>query len=256
MPPTRSSRRAGRPRAAVGPPGAVFTVDGEVALASFMALGDGHLLEIADHFRMLAATEAARAADWRRIRGPLGASERLAAGALLWFALPDGSYWSVQEGQAAANLSDRPYWPRLMAGRNVIGDLVVSRATGRSTAIVAVPVRGRDGSVVGALGASVYLDSLSLRIEREMDLPDDVVFFSIDATPIGALQHDPSEIFTNPLELGEDLARAIREMLAHESGVVSYTYEGARRTLLYRRSHVSGWWYALGVVDDGQGGTP
>jgi hypothetical protein len=228
-----------------------FMVEGQVALASLMALSDGYLLSIADHFQMLANTDDARSADWERIRGPLGSVEELNGRALLWFALPDGSYWSVQGGSASGNLSDRPYWPRLMAGQVVLGDLVASKATGKSSAIVAVPVRGAQGDLVGILGSSIYLDSLSMRIKQEIDLQPDQIFFSIDATPIGALQDDPDQIFLDPYDLGEpELERAITEMLTREEGVVRYTFRGKSRTVLYRRSQVSGWWYAFGRVWD------
>lgn len=101
------------------------------------------------------------------------------------------------------------------------------------------------------LGSSVYLDSLSLRIKSELDLQPNQIFFSIDATPIGALQDDPAQIFLDPLALGEpELERAIREMLTHEEGVVNYHFRGKPRTVLYRKSHVSGWWYAFGRVWD------
>jgi hypothetical protein len=77
------------------------------------------------------------------------------------------------------------------------------------------------------------------------------IFFSIDATPIGALQDDPEQIFLDPYDLDEpDLERAIREMLAREDGVVNYRFRGKERTVMYRQSHVSGWWYAFGRVWD------
>lgn len=228
-----------------------FVVEGRVALASFMAISDGHLQQIANHFRVLASSEEVRSADWVRVRGPLGAVEQVNVRALMWFALPDGSYWSVQAGQAAGNLSDRPYWPRLMAGQTVLGDLVASKATGKSSAIVAVPVRDAQGGILGVLGSSVYLDSLSLLIKREIDLQPDQIFWSIDATPIGALQDDPEQIFLDPYDLGEpELENAVREMLTREEGVVNYRFRGKRRTVLYRKSHVSGWWYAFGHVWD------
>lgn len=228
-----------------------FLVEGRVALASLMAISDGHLQQIANHFRVLASSEDVRSADWDRVRGPLGAVEQVNVRALMWFALPDGSYWSVPAGQAAGNLSDRPYWPRLMAGQTVVGDLVASKATGKSSAIVAVPVRDAQGGIVGVLGSSVYLDSLSLRIKREIDLQPDQIFWSIDATPIGALQDDPEQIFLDPYDLGEpELEQAVHEMLTREEGVVNYRFRGKRRTVLYRKSQVSGWWYAFGHVWD------
>jgi hypothetical protein len=228
-----------------------FAVGGRVALASLVALGDGHLQQIAGHFEVLASSDAARSGDWERIRGPLGAVAERNVASLMWFARSDGVYWSLQGGAVAGNLSDRRYWPRLMAGETVIGELVASRATGKSSAIVAVPVRDAGGSVVGAVGSSVYLDSLSLRIKREIDLQPDQIFFSVDATPLGALQDDPEQIFLDPYALNEpELERAIREMLTREEGVVNYRFRGTRRTVLYRKSPVSGWWYAFGHVWD------
>jgi hypothetical protein len=228
-----------------------FEVEGRVALAALMALGDGHLQQIVGHFEVLASTADVRSADWERIREPLARVSGRNVAALMWFARRDGSYWSVQGGSATGNLSDRGYWPRLMAGQTVLGELVASRATGKSSAIVALPVRDANGVIVGALGSSVYLDSLSLLIKREIDLQPDQIFFSIDATPLGALQDDPAQIFLDPYDLDEpELERAIREMLTREEGVVNYSFRGKRRTVLYRKSPVSGWWYAFGHVWD------
>lgn len=227
-----------------------FMVEGRVALASLTALSDGHLQQIVGHFEVLASSEAVLSADWERIRGPLGAVAQRNVPGLTWFALPDGSYWSVQAGKAAGNLTDRAYWPRLMAGHTVVGDLVASKATGRASAIVAVPVRGAaSGAIIGVLGSSVNLDSLSLLIKREIDLQPDQIFFSVDSTPLGALQDDPLQIFLDPYAIDEpDLERAIREMLASEAGVVNYVFRGKSRTVLYKKSAVSGWWYAFGHV--------
>jgi hypothetical protein len=237
-----------RPAAIPGPAPA-FTVDGHVALHSLMALSDAHLQKLADAMHMLASTDAARSADWARIRAPLAEAARMNVPAVNWFALPDGSYWSVQEDRAAGNLSDRPYWPRLLAGQAVIGDLVVSRATGRNTAIVAVPVRGRDHVVVGVLGGSVHLDSLSALIRRDMQLQSNHLFYSLDAEPLVGLHVDPETIFLHPLQEGDpDVERAIREMLSNEEGMVSYSFGGNRRDVLYCRSPVTGWWYAFGVL--------
>jgi hypothetical protein len=227
-----------------------FTVEGQVALASLISLSDGHLMEISRFFQMMATAEVVQAADWERISPILGAVEELKVRSLMWFALADGSYWSVENGREEANLSDRAYWPRLMAGERVIGDLVVSRATGRASAVVAEPVRDGEGDIVGVLGSSVYLDSLSEQLKRELDLQPHQIFFAIDATPVTAIQHDLLT-FIDPLDLGEpELERAIREMLSREEGVVNYRFQGQRRTVLYRRSHVSGWWYAFGRVWD------
>jgi methyl-accepting chemotaxis protein len=226
-----------------------ITVDGSVALGAVMALGDGHLERIAGHLEMLARTADARSADWERIRGPLGAAKDLSDRALLWFALPDGSYWSVQEGRAEGSLSERPYWARVMAGETVLGALVVSRATRKTSAVVAVPVRNATGAIVGVLGSSSYLSELSERIHRELNLQPHQIFYSLDASPVVGLHVDPETIFLHPYEEGDpQLEKAIREILSRTEGTATYTFRGHQRTVLYRRSPVSGWWYAFGVA--------
>jgi hypothetical protein len=250
MGPTAISAQNGTD-AAGQPPAGAFTVDGRIALGSLISLSDGHLQKLADSLQMLAAMPEVRSGDWEQIQGPLGALAESNIPVLLWFAQPDGSYWSVQEGTAAATLSDRAYFPRLLAGKKVMGDLVVSKATGKCSAIVAVPVFRADGSVAGVLGSSVYLDQLSALLRQEMDLVGNVIFFSFDAQPLVALNWDPALIFLEPLTLGGEIKSAFLEMLSKEQGVVSYTFRDKQRTLLYRKSPVTGWWYAFGVVQDG-----
>lgn len=227
---------------------ATFTVDGRVALHALMALSDGHLQKTADILTVLAGSDAVLSADWERIREPLAGAARLTVPAVHWFALPDGTYWTLERGREAASLSDRPYFPRVLDGQTVIGELVVSRSSRRNTAIVAVPARAADGSVVGVLGSSVHLDSLSALVRDEMGGPDDhTIFFAIDGEPLGALHSDSSLIFTEPMKLGDEgMRQAFTRMLSGREGSVTYTFRGSPRTVLYRRSTVTGWWYGFG----------
>lgn len=226
------------------------TVEASVALHSFQSLVDGHLQKLADLLHMVAATEDARSADWERVRAPLAQVGAMTVPAALWFAKPDGGYWTLAEGRAAGNLSDRTYFPRLLAGQTVIGDLVVSRSTKRNTAVVAVPVGASDKAVVGVLGASVYLDKLGEIVRTEMGgLPPGSLFFAIDSKPMGALHSDPEMIFTEPMKLGDEaMQNAFRQILTSAEGSVRYTFRGQVRTLLYRKSPVTGWWCAFGTT--------
>ncbi|HEX6307167.1 MAG TPA: cache domain-containing protein [Longimicrobiales bacterium] len=226
-----------------------LTIDASIALHSLTVLGDMHLQKVADTYRLIASLPAVRSAEWQSIRMPLEEAARMNVAAIHWFALPDGTYWTVEQDEVAGNLADRPYFPRVLAGQTVIGELVVSRSTGRSTAIVAVPVYGDNETVVAVLGASIHLDSLSQRIREEMQLHPDQLFFSLDREPIVGLHTDPHVIFLHPLEEDDpELGRAIREMVSRDSGVATYAFRGRQRTVLYQRSAVTNWWYAFGIV--------
>ncbi len=230
-----------------GPP-SDFTAPSAVALASFMALGDEHLGGLAADLKVVAATEAARSADWDRIRPRLANLAPGNVSALLWFALPNGTYWSVQNGAESGNVSQRPYFQRVMAGETVIGDLVMSMATGRGVAMVVTPVKDVDGTVLGAVGGSVFLDELSERITQAMALPSDMIIYSFTAGAIVGLNRDPSLILADAMQLGPEIAGLFTEMLSRNEGIAQYTWNSRLRTVRYARSSVSEWWYAIGQV--------
>lgn len=217
----------------------------QVALSSLVALSDGHLQKLADTMRLVANTDAARSRQWARIRPLLNALRPMNVACLLWFARPDGTYWTFDGGRQRNTLLTRPYFPRLLAGHTVLGDLVISKATHRASAIVAVPIIDRN-AVAGVIGASVYLDRLSAQLREQMRLPADTIFFSFDSHAIVALNWDKTLIFLEPRKLSPDLDRAFGTMLAHTQGRETYTFRGKARTVIYRKSPLSGWWYAIG----------
>lgn len=228
----------------------VFKVDARVALASLIAVTDAHLVKLADSLSTLAASDTGRSGEWEQIRGPLADVAKQNVPAVLWFTLPDGSYSTLQSGLMKETLADRAYFPRVMAGQKVLGDLVVSKSTGKSSAIVAVPVRGSDGSIVGALGASVYLDRLSLMIGRSMDIDESMIFYAFDTQPLLAIVWDPGLIMVNPNKLGEVVGKAFSEMLTRNDGTVTYVFRGKKRVVIYRKSPVTGWRYAFGILPE------
>ena len=80
-------------------------------------------------------------------------------------------------------------------------------------------------------------------------LDENTIFYAIDAEPLGALNSDPSLIFTDPMKVGDAAMRkAFAAMLTSEEGVVTYDFRGGHRTVIYRRSPITGWWYAFGVI--------
>ncbi len=224
-------------------------VDGQVALHSFMSLSDNHLQKMAQTLQVLADTEVARSGDWKQIEPRLKEVGDINLPAVLWFAHPDGSYWIVGKGKAEPNLSDRPYFPKLIGGKTIIGSLVIGKTSGRPSAVVAVPVRDANHKVVGALGGSIFLDQMSDLIRKEMGVGKGEIFYSFDSTPLLGLVWTRDMIMADPLSSPE-LQAPFREMLSSDEGIIHYTFRGKQRTVVYRRSPLTGWWYAFGVLPD------
>ncbi len=136
---------------------------------------------------------------------------------LTWYARPDGSYYTVADGLTSANLKNRSYFPVVLAGKESVGTVVVSFATGRNAGIVAVPVKNQ-GAVTGVLGSSVYLDTLTGTLRDEIPAP--FVFYAIDTGGAFALHSDRAQISRNVTQIGTDTSfgRALVQMRAQDAG--------------------------------------
>jgi len=221
-------------------------LDPKVGLNAYAAVVDQEFERARAGLLVLAATENAAAGDWDRIKGPLAVFAGLTPiNAAVWFARPDGSYFTVESGLTDQSLKDRDYFPALMAGQEVNGALVVSKSTGRRSAVVAVPVKA-NGRVVGAIGVSIAMETVGALVDEKIGLPKSVVFYALDRRGKTALHRDPKRLLEFAAELGSpSLADAVKEMLAKSEGEVRYAFEGAERTAIFRRSTVTGWVYAL-----------
>lgn len=152
---------------------------------------------------LLTMTEEVRSGDWERMVGLLTKLKEDNLTAAIWYVLPDGSYWTVEKGAVEANLSDRDYFPGLMGGETQLGDVVVSKSTGKTSLIAAVPVEV-DGDVVGGLGASIFLEDLSAIIMNELParLSPDMVFYALNDRGEVVLHSDAVMIMTDGAEPG------------------------------------------------------
>lgn len=224
-----------------------FAIDAQVALRAYTALVESHFEGILDGAQALAATGDVQSGDWARIKPPLAVYARgVPAAAAIWFARPDGSYYTLEKGLTGQNVKDREYFPRLMAGREVEGVLVVSRSTGRKSVVIWAPVM-KSGKVVGALGVSVSVEKLAAMVDARLKLPANIVFYALDRQGRTALHRDSHLMFEFPSEQGsETLSGAVKEMHSKPEGIVHYTYRGSARVAVFGFSKPTGWVFVLG----------
>ena len=231
--------------------GETFAVESEVTLNAFRTLLDRNLTAELNDLRLLASTEEAQSADWAKIRPLLARAEAMHSPGALWFGRPDGSYSVVGQGLTDKNLTRRQYFSRLLAGEDVVGVLVVSMSTGRRVAVLATPIM-KNGTVVGVLGASVFLDDLADRIVADLQLKDDIILYALDPESGElALDRDTALILRKADELGSpSLAAAMETMKESISGLVHYSYNGVPREVIFTTSPLTGWRIALGRVTE------
>lgn len=224
----------------------VFSVDANVALSSLVTIADGHLVTMADTLETLAATDEARSAQWPRIAPALHRVAETQVPAVLFFANTKGDDWTLAGKKTS--IADRPYFADVMRGRVSMGTLVVSRSAGRAVAIVAVPIKSAAGAVVGLLGASVYLDELSARVRNEMGIGPSDLFWAINGSGVIAIHSDPTNVLVEPAKMSPVLRTVTQAMLSRDQGTQTYEYRGRARTVIFRRSNVTGWRYGFGVI--------
>jgi hypothetical protein len=226
-----------------------FSVDEKVALPALVSLIDGHIQKVADCLTLAAMTDEVKSSNWDEMKDLLGEVAKVNLPAVIWFIRPDGSYYTTETGFIAGqNLKDRDYFPIVMTGKPVIGSLVVSKSTGKKSVIVTVPVMNKD-KIIGAVGASIFLEQFSDLIIKEMSLPDGIIFYALDNNAQTVIHRDAFRIFQNPTQLGNDtLATGIKQIMSRPEGSVEYIFQGANRVVYFQTSPLTGWRIVLGKV--------
>jgi hypothetical protein len=221
--------------------------DAHSLLSAFVSYTDLRIGSVQQCLEILASTTEVKSGQWPAMEGLLAGYQRLDAGLVVWFVLPDGTYYTVEKGRMDVTLSDRSYFPALIGGARIDGALVVSKSTGRRSAVIAVPVR-QAGKLVGAVGASVFLDVLSEQLSSALALPKDAGFFALAPDGLTALHTKTDRHFLDPRELGSNsLKRAADEMLSKASGEVAYEFDNVVKRATYRTSPLTQWTFAITI---------
>jgi C4-dicarboxylate-specific signal transduction histidine kinase len=214
-------------------------------LSMMCALADSRIEGMANALTVAAQAQDTQSLEWDKLKPLLAAIQKRFGPANVWFARPDGSYFTVDKGLTDKNLKDRPYFPKVMAGETSVGELVVSRATGGNTVIAAVPII-KEGKTIGMLGASIYLEKLAQQLKKAAPLPAGVVFYALDSKGQIALHTQEGLIFQEAVQMGSPtLTEAVKHMLANPEGVVAYEFAGGRQKALFQTSAVTGWKFAI-----------
>jgi ABC-type amino acid transport substrate-binding protein len=218
--------------------------EADLALDILVAETDGQLKAVLRPLEVMALTTEAQSGEWQNIRPLLATLEEKEPDALLWYAFPNGTYYTVSDGLAGANLKTRSYFPVVLAGNESVGIVVVSHATGKNAAVVAVPVTDQHG-VTGVLGSSVYLDTLTDSLRSEV--PGPFVFYAIDTENKFALHSDKGQISRNVTTIGPETSfgRAIGTIRSQDSGTVEYDDGGVHYMARFRSYPLTGWRFVV-----------
>jgi hypothetical protein len=162
----------------------------DAALDQLVQQIDARIYKVTGALDLLAAAPTVQSGDWDAMKSLLAAVQADGPPGTYWFAWPNGTYCTVEKGLTGQTLSDRAYFPVLMSGKNVIGDLVVSKSTGKKAIVLAVPV-SLESRVIGAVGASLFAEEFSAALA----VPEVATFFALNAEGKAAIHSDPTKLF-------------------------------------------------------------
>ncbi len=215
---------------------------------------DSVLMNTLTSLELITSTPEAKKGDWEGIKRYLKQLKEITPG-VYFYLLPDGNYYSVILDYTNLNLSNRAYFKSLFSGTPVMGFPIYSRSSGKKSALMAAPITV-NGKVTGALGASVFLDELHDKLNREFALPDDYTWFVLNSEGRMMLDNDSDFIFMNALKQGsESLHHAVSEALKMQSGPVEYQLDSLRHGY-YQKLPNMDWWMFLAKIEGSKAETP
>lgn len=219
--------------------------DEQSLLSAFMSYTDLYMRSVQQSLEILASTTEVTSGKWESMKGVIEVYQKSDGKLIVWYVLPDGRYYTVDKGLMDVKLSDRSYFADLMAGKKIIGSLVVSKSTGQRSAVIAVPIK-EGGKVVGGIGASIFLDKLSEEIGSTLNLRPDTSFFALAPNGQTTLHRKTDRHFLDPRELGsETLKKTANEMLSNNAGESTYFFDNVNKKAIYRTSPLTQWKFAI-----------
>jgi hypothetical protein len=225
-----------------------FSPDSHAALGAFRGMVEEHVQGVMRTLRVIAESNEAKSGNWESLKPiMMRLGNDLKTDATAWFVLPDGTYYETETGGLAEqSLKDRPYFSKLTSGKEVFGDLVISKSTGHRSVILAVPVRSREDKVVGGVGVSLRVRLLSQLVADRLQLPANEYFYAMEGDTKVVLHQRADRMFQTPSDIGDEaLGEEFKRVMQQEKGTFNYTLEGKKVSAIYERSSELPWYFFL-----------
>jgi hypothetical protein len=226
-----------------------FPAYSNALISTMMHYVDEVIIEREGIIKALVRLPQVQRGEWAGMQKTIAAFQQSwGDGGVYWFAMPDGRYYTADKGLADQNLKTRPYFAELLAGKSVVGSLVVSKSTGKKSVVTALPILDDRNRMIGAVGSTLFLEKLDQTLTLVLSLPEGVLFYVLDRDGTTVLHQKMNLVFDNPLTKDSpSLKVAAEKMLSTESGEVEYEYSSFKRRVRYATSPLTGWRFAVGL---------
>lgn len=224
-----------------------FGPDAHMALGAYRGMVEEHTGGILRSLRIIAQSREAQSGQEEEFKPLLmRLSEDLTTDATAWYVFPDGKYFATEAaGMVEENLKDRSYFPALISGKEVFGDLVISKSTGHRSVIIGVPVLSQ-GKVIGGVGVSLRVRLLSELVDKRLELPEHTYFYALERDTRIALHRKAERMFKTPSDVGDEaLGEEFKRILKGDRGHFEYTLHGKKIASIFELSPSLGWYFFI-----------
>jgi methyl-accepting chemotaxis protein len=143
-------------------------------------------------------------------------------------------------GNTGIDLGERGYFKAAKAGRASVSNVVRSKSTGKAIAPVCAPVMSSSGEFLGAVAFVTDIDFIA-SIITSVQIGESGYAFMVDQDGV-VIAHQNEELVLNAA-LGDQagMKALMSRVLAGETGVESYTYQGMEKISGFGQVSLTGW---------------
>lgn len=152
---------------------------------------------------------------------------------------------SAQGKMAGISIRDREYFHRAKKGEASVSKPVKSKGSGQPVAPVCVPVFSNKGELLGTLTNVLSLSGVSKKI-TSVKVGKTGYSFMVDAAGITIAHPNEKHILETNLAKVKGMEVFMKRMLANETGVDSYRFEGVDKIAGFAPVKMTGW--SVGVT--------
>lgn len=166
----------------------------------------------------------------------------------------DGSYYNTQVGRAQANLKDREYFKKAIAGQLNISDPLISRTTKKTVIFIVAPIQkntSANSAAIGVFGGSFKVDRL-IKVVNQLKYGNNSYAFALNSQG-EVIAHPNSKLigtFEQPApsllnSTDPNLAAIARRMVNREQGIELRQFDGTLKYIAYVPLQETNWSVAL-----------
>ena len=153
---------------------------------------------------------------------------------------------SVGGSYKGLSIKDREYFQDAKANKVNLSTPVKSKKTGNPVLPICIPLSSSSGQFSGALAVILKIDFLSEKI-LAVKVGKTGYPFVLDRNGLTIVHPNPKHILELDMKTIKEMKSIVDKMMAHQTGIEDYTFEGIEKTAGFSPVDLTGW--SVGVTE-------